>query len=543
MFKSSKFIAVASLIVIGSGAAKAQTEINTSVLEARATKIGSIYYEIGDVFDLTNPEEDKRLYRLANRAHITTRRSTLENILLVEPNDQFESRLLEESARAIRAAGYISEASVTPVNYDELNNTVDVQVTTRDAWSLTPELKLSRNGGVNEYGFGVAEENLLGLGKSLTASYSSDVDRDETFFEYFDPNVRSTRTRLNVILADTSDGQRTQFNVGRPFYALDSRWAIESAFNSTDRIDPIYGLGEVIDEFNHEIRAFSLGGGWSKGLRELRALRWLVGINLEEDRFYPSAEFPNTVLLPEDRKLAFPWFGLQIAEDDFRKMTELNDIGRTEDVPLGLALTVKVGYSSDNFGSDRNAVILRSDFHKGWEPGGAGRLLLFDATAAARKEELRTRNVLITSSFRYFQRNLKDQLFSASISATVGNRIDAEDQILLGGATGLRGYPIRYQSGEGSAVLTLEQRFFTDWYPLRLLRVGYAVFFDIGRVWGTDARNTIRHGTLYDIGVGLRLSSPRSSTRSVVHIDLAFPVNGPGDVDSVQLSVEKRAAF
>ena len=94
-----------------------------------------------------------------------------------------------------------------------------------------------------------------------------------------------------------------------------------------------------------------------------------------------------------------------------------------------------------------------------------------------------------------------------------------------------------------SAVLTLEQRFFTNWYPFRLIRVGYAVFLDAGRVWGNDPRGTPTLGTLYDLGVGLRLTSPRSSGRSVIHVDLAFPLNGDPTIDDVQLIIEKKASF
>jgi hypothetical protein len=58
-----------------------------------------------------------------------------------------------------------------------------------------------------------------------------------------------------------------------------------------------------------------------------------------------------------------------------------------------------------------------------------------------------------------------------------------------------------------------------------------------------DPRNTPNLGTLYNVGLGLRLTSPRSSGRSVVHLDLAFPLDAPADIDDVQIVVEKRASF
>jgi hemolysin activation/secretion protein len=115
--------------------------------------------------------------------------------------------------------------------------------------------------------------------------------------------------------------------------------------------------------------------------------------------------------------------------------------------------------------------------------------------------------------------------------------------VLLGGDNGLRGYPIRYQAGESRAVVNVEQRFFTDFYPWRLFRIGWAVFADVGRVGGRDPRASEPLGTLYDVGAGLRLTSPRASGRNVVHIDLAFPLNGDPSIDSVQFVVETKGSF
>jgi hypothetical protein len=40
--------------------------------------------------------------------------------------------------------------------------------------------------------------------------------------------------------------------------------------------------------------------------------------------------------------------------------------------------------------------------------------------------------------------------------------------------------PLRYQAGERRSLLSVEERFFTDFYPWRLFRMGYAAFLDVG---------------------------------------------------------------
>src|SRR5690606_14332217 len=395
------------------------------------------------------------------------------------------------------------EARVEPGAYHEDTNTVDIRVVVRDGWSLSPEIELGRNGGENEFGLGVEESNLLGTGKGLTVSYTTDVDRDEAYFGYSDPNVRGSRARLDVVFANTSDGDRISIAAGRPFFALDTRWSAAGLVLDDERVEPIYDLGETIDEFRHQRRAFSVEGGWSRGLRGDRALRWLAGVTYDEHEFSPAPDVPEPLLLPQDRKLVYPWVGFQLIEDDFRVMTELNDIGRTEDVPLGLNVKATLGFASESLGADRRATLLDVAASKGWEPG-RGQLFLLDSALSARREFGEVRNAILSVGARYYHRNLEHHLFLASLHATGSRRLDPELQVLLGGDNGLRGYPLRYQSGEHRAVLTLEQRFFTDWYPLRLFRVGYAVFFDIGRVWGRDPRATEPAGTLADVGAGLR---------------------------------------
>jgi hemolysin activation/secretion protein len=150
---------------------------------------------------------------------------------------------------------------------------------------------------------------------------------------------------------------------------------------------------------------------------------------------------------------------------------------------------------------------------------------------------------LLGAEGRFYWETSKYSKFFASVSGAVSEQLDQELQLTLGGDNGLRGYPLRYQAGTARALLTLEQRYYTKWYPFRLFYVGAAAFFDMGRTWGTDVTGAESAGLLKDVGVGLRLGSSRSSFGNVVHIDLAFPLDGDDDIDSVQLLVTTKRTF
>ena len=512
-------------------------------LELRGATIRAIHITVDNIFDLTNPEEDKRLYRWANRVHVRTHENVIASVLLFQVGDRFSARQLEESARALRNAGYIATANVEPRNYDAAANSVEVEVRVRDSWTLAPELRLSHNGGKSKYTIGVTDDNLLGTGKKVIVQHSSNVDRNETSLGYRDGHVRGSRVNLSLTASDATDGHNRSIESGRPFYSLDTRWALGGVMRNQQRVDNMYDLGEQVDEFRHDVKFLSLSGGVSRGATDNRAQRWLFGVTSDEDAFQatPGTLLPS--LLPENRKLVYPWVGWQLRVDDYRELSELNDIGRTEDVALGWNVLATVGFSKRQFGADRDATLIDTSVQKGWETGGPGRLLLFSAAASTRLERDESHNTQVSAAATYYRRNLEKHLFSVSLSTLVTQRLDRENQVLLGGDNGLAGYPLRFQAGERRAILNVEQRFFTDWYPWRLFRVGYAVFADVGHVGGRDPRSQPGVGTLYDVGAGLRLSSPRSSGRLVVHVDLAFPLNRTPTIDRSQLVVETRSSF
>ncbi len=111
------------------------------------------------------------------------------------------------------------------------------------------------------------------------------------------------------------------------------------------------------------------------------------------------------------------------------------------------------------------------------------------------------------------------------------------------GDNGLRGYPLRYQAGAGRWLSTAEQRVFTNWFPFQLFNVGGAVFYDMGQTWGRDPLATRSQGLLKDVGFGLRLGNSRSALGKLLHIDVAFPLDGDSSIKNVQFVVETKRRF
>jgi hypothetical protein len=69
------------------------------------------------------------------------------------------------------------------------------------------------------------------------------------------------------------------------------------------------------------------------------------------------------------------------------------------------------------------------------------------------------------------------------------------------------------------------------------------VFYDMGRTTGRDPLGTPSQGLLRDIGFGLRFGNARSGLGNVLHVDVAFPLDGDRSIDSLQFLIETKRSY
>ena len=534
------------LVLIAASIANAQEDAGDNsipdhaVLESSGAVIGEIILDKRNIFDLSDPAENKWLYRWANRLHIVTRDDVISGQLLFETGDKFSSQLLEESERMLRGNRYLIDAKLEPVRHT--NGVVDVKVTTNDVWSLTPDVSFSRTGGENRIGLGIEETNLLGRGQLVRLKYIDDVDRTSKRFDFEDTNLGRSWWSVFLRVADNSDGDTKLLSLVRPFHALDARWTAGGRLLDDDRRTAFYRLGDEAAEYRHEREYITAFGGWSKGLRNGWARRWTAGV-VDDDNVFSDAMDPTLPpLIPENRKLVYPFLRLEIVQDRFETTANANQMGRTEDFYLGTRLSGSIGWSDQGFGADRDALVYSASWSQGFGSLSKTSFLL-RALSNGRLEDGNTANSKTTIHTRFFHRQSEKRLFFMSLEGTAGHDLDLDNLVQLGGKSGLRGYPLRYQTGDSKMLFTIEQRYFTDWYPFRLVRVGWAVFADVGRTWGDNPVGETNFGWLPDVGFGFRFAPTRFSTDKVAHLDFAFPLGGDPSIDSLQIVLQARRSF
>lgn len=129
---------------------------------------------------------EKFLKKAGNWVHIKTREKVILNLILVRPNQPFDSLLFKESERLIRLQPYVNEEFATITADSPQSDSVDIYFNILDIWSIIPTLRQYRN---NDEA-GLADINFMGTGNRLHL--------DARFGE----NIKGVITQLGTTLSN-----------------------------------------------------------------------------------------------------------------------------------------------------------------------------------------------------------------------------------------------------------------------------------------------------------------------------------------------------
>jgi len=480
-----------------------------------------------DIFNAADPSENNALFRVANRWHVNTREGVVRELLLFREGEGVTRSAVLESERLLRAKSYLYDARIVanrlcaprgPANDKDVAE-VDFVVVTRDVWSFSPELSVTRTGGEHRYQAGVSEINLLGSGAHLDFTLYDNLDREGVSLSYRDANLGTSRVGLKLRYDETDDGGRVEAAIGQPFYALDARRSWNLSFLQSQTEQGLYDVGEQFDSYERDYRLAQASWGWSRGVKDGWVNRLSVGITLDDWQLTPTE---GSDLVLSSRKFVYPWLSFQRIQDEYSLARNLDRVQTTEDVYLGRRYDLLFGYSPGGDGH----VVFRAEFGDGlrWGEGG---ILRYGMSASGywNTAESSAENFVTRGWTRYRHRHTPRLALILDAEATATDGLTNDQQVLTGGGSGMRGYPNRYQAGTRRFRVTAEERYYTDLYPFRVLRVAIAGFVDVGRAWSSSQDND----TLANAGIGLRFESTRTNRNLVYHIDVAFPlVDGPG---------------
>lgn len=489
------------------------------------------------IFDEESEDENNAAFRWINRVHMPTREKVILHQLLFEKGSEVNSQILSENERLLRQQKYASDAKIRVLN--KCGEEVDIEVVTREVWTLVPGFSFHSSGGDNSLEFGIRDSNALGTGQRVSAFYSSDTNRNSYKLSFENPNIGSTHRTLKTKAEKSSDGFHYLADYSLPFYSLDARQAWRFSFESTKEIITQYQFGKKITEVQRDKEDMEISRGFSAGLEDGITKRFVFGLRKENYDYAIGSRLQAPNALPQDLNLIYPFVEYESIEDKFALAYNISQIHRTEDLSKGRQLRFSIGYdpTGDQHlvlqGNVSDTLLSQSKMLLQWKADWKGRW---------NRQENTWEDTLINYDLDFHRGQTEKRTLYLGFSASKAIHLNSSQQLTLGGSTGLRGFDSHYLNGDALLKFTIEERYFSDYQLLQLLRVGYAGFVDVGKVFGDPQWGADR--VYKNVGLGLRLAPSKTDEGRIIHIDLAYPIgaNIPGG-KSLQLVVEAKASF
>ena len=492
--------------------------------EARHARIQKIVIEVGDVFDLANPAENRWYGRLADKLHASTHEPVIRKHLLFKEGDLAQARRIYETERLLRALPFVKDARITPVTAPD--GTLVARVQVRDAWTTQVNASFSSVGGQRTTTLGLDEKNFLGMGKSVSLDYAKDPIRTTSSLGYLDPQLFGSRWTLALKDAMLSDGLTRNLVLSMPFYALDTPWSTTVTMGQQHSNLYLYDQGRQI--FQAPFVQDDLQWAGARLVHEAGDRVWRAGLIVDRQdthygAFIPSVP-PGILVAPPvvNRNLRGVAGTFATQRDAFDSFVDLQGMDTPEDYNLSLNGSLELGYYSPAMGSTLSAPFFLFQATDGWS-GSPDDLALLTATWGGRVPHTGIQNGSMNLALSEYHKVTPNQIFAAYAAVTLGRRLDPENYLYLGGNQGLRGFPNFLHPGDATWQVSCDYRMLTQQRWGGLVRLGYSAFLDTGAVRLLDGQGWSR--VYSDAGLALRLGNLKSSLGRVILLSVGVPLN------------------
>jgi outer membrane protein assembly factor BamA len=484
-----------------------------------------------NVFDPNVPGEGHWPYTWANVIHFTTHQDVVRRELLVKPGEPADQEKLDESERILRSLPFIKEATIKTVPTND--GRVDVVVETQDGWTTQPQIDFATAGEKNHFAAGLLEENLLGYGKSVSYFYSdNDLTGISHQYGYSDPQLFGTRAQLTSLFDDTETGNEQHLTLANPFYSLATPYAAGSSWNHILGDQKVFQGGIQTNDYtlDHNDADTYIGARINKD--PLSVHRLALHYQYYSD-YYTNSPTTTPGTLPDNKTISNPGVAWNWIQSNYIKETFADRAERVEDTNLGHQTGASVGYAARIFGSTDDTIPFSASDQFGFGTEGdhftlisyglVGRL----SSYAPRQVGGRLDNNLYFANANYYAHLPTEFPFTGVVHYESGylQNPDSQNQLQLGGDTGLRGFKSNSFTGNKSMLLNIEGRAYYPHEILHLAYVGGTCFVDAGQVQPEGLPYTAKDVHV-DVGLGFRIGLTRSTAGSVYRLDVAYAI-GP----------------
>ena len=274
--------------------------------------------------------------------HVKTRDWIVRNQLLFKSGDQLFPFKLAETERILRSRNYLFDADVRVISAGK--DSVDVIVTTRDLWSLSPGLAWDNSD--NAAAFSVKENNFLGFGFTTTLGLVVGDPYQPRGWNYYGAmrfeNLFAQYLHFDLVRDVDQEGIMHRIRGERRFetplidYAggIDFQW-----FDKTIHLITQDSL--LLSNQNFRSQEYWLGYGTS-----------LFNQYSFQNEYYAGVSFKNREYRNQNHEMSSRYFQdnswllakVGYAFRRYKKTRFVVGLGRNEDIPVGQVFSITGGY-------------------------------------------------------------------------------------------------------------------------------------------------------------------------------------------------------
>ncbi len=506
------------------GGSDARHPTETDLVKYNGLIIDSIEIENREIFDTKAKGYNNFIFRTANKLHVKTQKSVLARELLLYLGDEFSAELAEESARNLRNRYVIYDSwnEVTVLS----DSTILWRVITIDEWSFAGGFEISREGNEYRYTIGFEERNFLGLNQLFSLDYFIQQNDDD----YLESSFRDYRLfgkpiSFSALYRGNPKSKLELLSVGHPFYSLAQKFSYgfqaaqassrNEIFNNSLLIGTshsqadIFG-GSIAYRFGERVK--NVVNSFSYAYNFKRTNEKIIMGNSAEDSSLAKSSFPLDSAYHQ-LELSFRVFMV-----NFTTFRKIDGFGYTEDFTLGH--TAAIAYSR-SFATDFDDYVY-DKFSLDYSFGHSfGAEIFYTSYVRANKFRGGKDFQKVTTWLGNYYHHGPEFLTIAFRAKYLRDwRRESTQSLVLGGGSGIRGYPTEFRTGDRIAIVNLEGRINPEVRVFSLV-LGIAAFADAGRTWKPDEDLTLKD-FYFSGGLGLRFALDRSSKSRFFRVDMAY---------------------
>lgn len=447
------------------------------------------------------------LRKAGNGMHIKTHGIAIRNLLLFHKNQPFNSLLVKESERLIRAQKYVHDVAFSVVATGTESDSVDVFIRELDRWSITPAGSVS----TTKMYVSLTDINFLGSGHEFQNTFSRNFTTGVNSFitDYYIPNIRNTYINAKLRYSFDGNGNFTRgLAVDRPFFSPLAKWAAGVTVLSQFKTDTLDAINPAFAPYSLRFNTQDFWAGKAVRIFKNRRDDELI-TNLILTVRYLRVRYSEKPLEQNDpfhiySDEDFYLGGIGITSRNYVQDKYIFKFGIIEDVPVGKVYNLTAGYQVRN-NSSRFYLGMRFSLGNYYKWGYLSSNLEYGTFFNASHAEqgiftagINYSTVLFEIGKWKFRQFVKPQI-------TIGINWFPYDSLTLNDGYGLEGFKSPVLSGTKRLLLTLQTQSYAPWSFLGF-RFGPYLNCSFGMI-GDDAGG-LRNSKVYSqVGIGVLIKN------------------------------------